>query len=241
MSILSEAWRRAHGGDARLSQALGAPVVSLRERPPLLPWLLCGLLVALVAGLGVYIWLDQTRPPPAPVPTAAAAMPGGNKAGGAVSQHHVATPGSVQPKATRPAGRVASPAVERPIAAAAPAASSSVTAGIAAEKAGHEAPAHDAAAAVKASAPPHSAARQAPAASPSEPIELNAAPDAIRTAFPSLDVVVHVWNADPASRFIVIGAQQYHAGDEIAPGVRLRKITRNGEIVGFRGYRLILH
>ncbi len=241
MSILSDAWRRAHDADARLAKTLGAPAVTLRQRPPLLPWLICGLLVALVVGLGVYIWLDQSRPTPTPVPVASVVASNAGRTAEGTSRHVVAVP-PVTAEVAHPSTRSAEHRSEA-AGAQAGVATSSAGAIAAGERPRQVSAVREAAAGSEAASPspsPPAVRRAAAAPSPPRPIALAAAPEAVRTAFPSLDIGVHVWNADPASRFIMIGVQKFHAGDEIAPGVHLLKVTRNGEIVDFRGYRLIL-
>lgn len=62
-------------------------------------------------------------------------------------------------------------------------------------------------------------------------------PDSVRAQMPPIDVTVHVWNPQPASRFIMIDGRMYHEGDRLGHGLRLLSITPTGEIVEFRGYR----
>jgi len=57
MSILSDAWRRSRGEHDEVSRALGAPPVhGGAGSRHVLPWVLCGVLVVVLAGLGVYVW-----------------------------------------------------------------------------------------------------------------------------------------------------------------------------------------
>lgn len=58
MSILFEAWRRARGEGQEVARALGAPPAVQASAGRLLPWILCVLLAALAAALGVYLWLS---------------------------------------------------------------------------------------------------------------------------------------------------------------------------------------
>ncbi len=216
MTILFEAWRRAHEKEPRLAETLGAPTDSLRARTPLLPWLLCLLLVACVAGLGVYIWLDwgllhgtaaKTSPPTASVP---AATP---------SHVPVTRPQAGSAKRTAVTGSPASASVHSTPATAVPMVKPPAEKS-AGSKAGSAQPSRNAAAAAT--------------------LSLAAVPDDIREALPSLAVVAHVWNANPAARFIMIGGHVFRVGDELSPGLRLLAITRDGEIVAFRGYHIAL-
>lgn len=61
-------------------------------------------------------------------------------------------------------------------------------------------------------------------------------PDSVRAALPPLTVTVHVWNPDPAARFVMVGGHVYHEGDDLGSGLKLVSITPDGEVVRFRGY-----
>jgi general secretion pathway protein B len=63
-------------------------------------------------------------------------------------------------------------------------------------------------------------------------------PSALRSEFPGVEISVHVFAPDPASRFVLIGGERYGEGDELADGVRLAEIHRGGVIVEFRDYRI---
>ena len=67
------------------------------------------------------------------------------------------------------------------------------------------------------------------------------APESVRAQLPELTVTVHVWNPQPASRFIVVNGHIYHEGDELPQGLRLVSITQDGEIVNFEGYLITLN
>ncbi len=197
MSILSDAWRRARGEEDAVTRALGAPpATSAVRRGHWLPWLLCGLLLVVVIGLGVYLWrshrLSQIPSQPSP---AAAGKPGGAGSGAA----RVAVKSGVVAPASRVAAKTGAPAVRS--------APQPVSAG-----------------------PAAGGAATAPAS----------APEAVRAQLPPLAVTVHVWNPRPAARFVVVDGRIYHEGDELQPGLRLVRITREGEIVEFQGYRITL-
>lgn len=86
MSILSDAWRRARGEEDAVTRALGAPPAQPgARRGHWLPWLLCCLLLAVVVGLGVYLWRSNllTHAHPQQVPGVAAGKPAGAEAGAA--------------------------------------------------------------------------------------------------------------------------------------------------------------
>src|SRR5699024_7562078 len=77
-----EAWRRTHGERSQWARTLGAtsPAPQNPSRPVLLPWLLCGLLVALLAGVGAYAWLIHARTDRQPAPSTQAASRGSRPA-----------------------------------------------------------------------------------------------------------------------------------------------------------------
>ena len=61
-----------------------------------------------------------------------------------------------------------------------------------------------------------------------------------RQDFPDLDVAVHVFATEPGNRFVLINGERYGQGDRLAPGVVLSEITRQGALVDFRNYRILL-
>ncbi|MEM7053183.1 MAG: general secretion pathway protein GspB [Pseudomonadota bacterium] len=65
-------------------------------------------------------------------------------------------------------------------------------------------------------------------------------PLAVRQDLPDLDVAVHVFANDPANRFVLINGERYGEGDRLAPGIVLDEITREGAMVDFRNYRILL-
>ena len=141
---------------------------------------------------------------------------------------------------------VAAPAVAAPIVAPAPAAS----AGGAPADAGSASP--SASAAVPSAAPP--ARRPAPAvgvtptatsmtqavaspatAAPAAPArtrdDLLAAGDAV----PETQVSLHVYDADPAKRFVFLNGQRLREGDVAANGLRVERIDADGVVLDHRG------
>ncbi|MGH8224647.1 MAG: general secretion pathway protein GspB [Gammaproteobacteria bacterium] len=224
MTILFEAWRRAHEKDPRLAETLGAPMRGLRARAPLLPWLLCLLLVACVVGLGVYVWLDwgrlhakvasAARSPAASVAASPRLPVTRGQSGGAKNAAVNGSPASAPVRSALPkVVPIVEPVTQKP--AAKSAAGKSATAQVQADE----------------------SSRAAPAAAT---VPLAAVPEDVREAMPALAVIAHVWNANPAASFLMIGNRVYRVGDEIAPGLRLLAITHDGEIVAFRGYRIAL-
>lgn len=213
MSILFEAWRRARGEGEEVARALGAPPVLQESAGRALPWILCAVLAALAAGLGVYLWRIERPPAPATGSVTAAsatlAQPAArtlpSQQGGAAANAGQADTSAArhrEAKTTAGQGKTSAHAGAR---------TGAVTAGAAAT-----------------------------GTAPRAPAMHGEAPEAVRQALPSLPVTVHVWNPSPAARFVVVAGHMYREGDELAPGVRLVKITRSGEVVRFRGYEISL-
>ena len=234
MSILFEAWRRTRGGRSQWAHTLGAttPASQRFSRPALLPWLLCGLLVALLAGVGVYVWLIHAQanrqPPPATLSASRGSPPGVEKVG------HGPVPAERQADVTdvKSASNTAPPAVTR--------VKSEVPA-LARHENDASTPDHDQArtSAKKAANKPAQAAVKT-RTKPAGPVALSVLPAGVREAFPDFTIVAHVWNPDKALRFVVSNGRRIKIGEDIVAGVRLLDVTRHGEVVRFRGYRVKL-
>lgn len=72
------------------------------------------------------------------------------------------------------------------------------------------------------------------------PVTLGQVPESIRRSFPDITIAAHVWDQRERDRMIMVNGHVYRHGADIAPGVRLLRITRDGEIVAYRGYRIRL-
>lgn len=64
-------------------------------------------------------------------------------------------------------------------------------------------------------------------------------PSTYRAEFPALSVDVHVYNADPQRRFVLINGKRYREGDPLAEGPRLAEIVPDGMVVDWRGERVV--
>jgi general secretion pathway protein B len=60
-------------------------------------------------------------------------------------------------------------------------------------------------------------------------------PDSYRADFPRFEIGVHVYNADPARRFILVGAQRYNEGSTLSEGPVLESIQETGVVMSWRG------
>jgi general secretion pathway protein B len=52
-----------------------------------------------------------------------------------------------------------------------------------------------------------------------------------------MTVAVHMYSAKPADRFVSINDRPVREGEEINPGLVLEKITYEGMILTYKGYR----
>lgn len=88
---------------------------------------------------------------------------------------------------------------------------------------------------------PPAALREAPPPSPSIAglRRLKDMPSTYRAEFPALSVDVHVYNADPQRRFVLINGKRYREGDPLAEGPRLAEIVPDGMVVDWRGERVV--
>ncbi len=223
MSILFEAWRRARGDSDDIARVLGAPSRDhAGARMRALPWVLCSVLVLALAGLGAYAWWShEPRHGGAAVGDTNSQRTSGPVARSATADEHVAA----RPMPPVARAHQGTPLVSSGVAA------SRVTAGAGQAVPGTRSPPVIERAALASSSPG--------AGSTMGAVE-GSAPEAVREALPTLSVTVHVWNPKQRASFIAIGGKTFHDGDTIAPGVRLVRITRQGEIVRFRGYRIKL-
>jgi general secretion pathway protein B len=65
-------------------------------------------------------------------------------------------------------------------------------------------------------------------------------PQAQRLEFPELDLTVHFYAGEPADRFVLINGERYGEGDRIDSNLRVARIVRQGVVVTFGSYRVLL-
>jgi general secretion pathway protein B len=88
----------------------------------------------------------------------------------------------------------------------------------------------------------------APAASPSRPVDppssdvplLLEMPPEFQLSVPAPDIQVHFYAREPGRRFVLIGGRRFQGGEEIAPGLILDEIVRDGLLVEWRGERFVM-
>lgn len=64
-------------------------------------------------------------------------------------------------------------------------------------------------------------------------------PAGYRDSFPALAMDVHVWNADPAKRFVLVNGRRYHEGDQLSDGPQIVEITGQGMVLQYNGQRVL--
>ncbi|MBI3774658.1 MAG: general secretion pathway protein GspB [Gammaproteobacteria bacterium] len=62
-------------------------------------------------------------------------------------------------------------------------------------------------------------------------------PPQFQQALPPIRVDVHVHASQAENRFVMINLRRYHEGDEVAAGLILERITKDGMVLRFRGER----
>lgn len=89
------------------------------------------------------------------------------------------------------------------------------------------------------------AARTAPATTASRPADSGAVSSLadMRTSggsLPDLRLSLHVYDADPARRYLLLNGLRLREGDVMPDGLRVERITEDGAIMGWRGHRFLL-
>jgi len=84
--------------------------------------------------------------------------------------------------------------------------------------------------------PPASAAEVAPPALPSADTEtaVNALPADLRKALPPLQLSMHMWDPDPAKRFVILDGERHVEGDSVGP-MQIRRIDASGVLFDWQG------
>lgn len=94
----------------------------------------------------------------------------------------------------------------------------------------------------------HAPPQPAQATEPERPVEpdepavpaLRTLPADLQAALPPLKLSMHVFNEDPAQRFVLIDGRRYSEGMALAEGLVLEAIRRDGVVLVFRGHRFHL-
>ncbi len=64
-------------------------------------------------------------------------------------------------------------------------------------------------------------------------------PESYRADFPQISIDVHVSNADPARRFVLINGRRYREGEALAEGPRIVGIVEEGIVFDYRGEKVL--
>ena len=210
MSLILEALRKSEAerrrGEMPDLRAALPPPVSPRHAPlrRALPW------IAAVAAIGIAVallWQPWSRDEAAPVPSTATPAP--------------AESVRLQPPPQAPVA----PRVETPR--------------IAEREAPKPSPAPHAALpdpAADPAPPPAPAAAIPPPPAPSADTEtaVNALPADLRKALPPLQLSMHMWDPDPAKRFVILDGERYVEGDSVGP-MQVRRIDADGVLFDWQG------
>lgn len=62
-------------------------------------------------------------------------------------------------------------------------------------------------------------------------------PAEIQREVPPLAIGGYIYSKNPADRLLLIDKILRHEGDQLAPGLTLEKLQRNGAVMNFKGYR----
>ncbi len=84
--------------------------------------------------------------------------------------------------------------------------------------------------------PPEQRANTGAAAVAPEPMSMAELPLSIQQELPAMSITVHAYSTKPADRLAGINNRLLREGDEVAPGLKLERITPDGMILNYRGY-----
>ena len=214
MSLILEALRKSEAERRRgempgLRAELPPPVST--QRAPLrraLPWIAAVAAIGIVAILLLHPW---SRDAATSVPSTATATPAPTPAESV----------RLQPRPQAPAApRVETPRIaEREVPKPPPAPQAAIP-----DPAADPAP------------PPAPAAAIPPTPEPSANTEttVNALPADLRKALPPLQLSMHMWDPDPAKRFVILDGERYVEGDSVGP-MQVRRIDANGVLFDWQG------
>jgi len=62
-------------------------------------------------------------------------------------------------------------------------------------------------------------------------------PESIRHELPDMHVSLHLYSTRPGNRFVSIDNRMLQEGADVAPGLKLERITPEGMVFSYKGYR----
>lgn len=71
-------------------------------------------------------------------------------------------------------------------------------------------------------------------------VRLYELPVSVRSSLPEINISMQVYSTDPESRFAIVNGKRYMESDQIAESVVLDEILRQGIILKFRQYRILI-
>ena len=71
----------------------------------------------------------------------------------------------------------------------------------------------------------------------SEPLTLRELPEQIQRDIPALTIGGYIYSNNPAERSLLINNKLLREGDEVAPGLTLEKMMRGNVVLSYKGYR----
>ncbi len=74
----------------------------------------------------------------------------------------------------------------------------------------------------------------------SNTVRVNELPNSVRKQIPEISISMQVYSADPDSRFAIINGKRYVESDRIAQNLILAEILRQGVILQYRQYRILI-
>jgi general secretion pathway protein B len=253
MSYILDALRRAererHLGQAPTAQTLaqaGSPVSAARSHR-WVRWGVAAVMVALVVASAWMLW-PRSAPPasepvaaapapqpvatapavPAPVPAAVEAAAAAEVIDDSVAVESLDDVAPTFGTASAPAGSAPPPAAISP--------------SIGSVTIEQDGPAMPESPPAEPSSPAAAAPSAPPTAStePALPRTLREMPPSYRANFPPIALDVHVYDADPARRWVMIGGRRYNEGDTLATGPRVAAILPQGLVVEHAGERVLV-
>jgi general secretion pathway protein B len=222
MSFILDALKKAESERSRNAGPvlMDVRIAPPRQRLPAWAWILGGVLVANLLGLA-WMLLRKPATAPAAVPAVAAVTqplvpPPAAPVAASPQQAPAVEPAPVPPVVSPPSSPAPALPPTPPVAS----------------------PPEPSTAAI----PPPPVA-PAPAYPPSPRIDnLPTAQDLVAqgVSLPNLQMNLHVYDAVPANRYVLLNARRLREGDEVADGIRVESITPGGVVLNLRGRRFVV-
>jgi len=83
------------------------------------------------------------------------------------------------------------------------------------------------------------AVSSAAAPTPPDSTQFQEMPEGYRAQFPTVSMDIHVYDDNPAKRFVMVGGRRYHEGETLAAGPHLLQIVPEGMVLEWQGKRVV--